>query len=80
MAYLDDIEQTAQIGIRTNGSANSTLFPEVTWNDLRERLNEENIAFAESRITMTMTVITVKHSDFNNTINQINHIGFEILN
>ena len=48
--------------------------------NLRNNLNAANIKFAENRLTMTMTIINVKYSDFNNAVNEIHHTGFEILN
>ena len=66
-------ERTAAIGVQLNG-----------WSDdaqkLRDSLTESKIKFAENTLTMTMTIINVKHSDFNNAINEIHHTGFEILN
>ena len=66
-------ERTAAIGVQLNG-----------WSDdaqkLRDSLTESKIKFAENTLTMTMTIINVKHSDFNNAVNEIHHTGFEILN
>ena len=66
-------ERTATIGVQLNG-----------WSDdaqkLRDSLTESKIKFAENTLTMTMTIINVKYSDFNNAVNEIHHTGFEILN
>ena len=66
-------ERTAAIGVQLNG-----------WSDdaqkLRDSLTKSKIKFAENTLTMTMTIINVKHSDFNNAVNEIHHTGFEILN
>ena len=66
-------ERTAAIGVQLNG-----------WSDdaqkLRDSLTESKIKFAENTLTMTMTIINVKYSDFNNAVNEIHHTGFEILN
>ena len=66
-------EKTAAIGVQLNG-----------WSDdaqkLRDSLTESKIKFAENTLTMTMTIINVKYSDFNNAVNEIHHPGFEILN
>ena len=70
-------ERTAAIGIKTEISGYQTY---IGLKKLRENLNTADIKFAENRLTLTMTIINVKYSDFNNTVNQINHIGFEILN
>ena len=67
------IERTAAIGVQLNG-----------WSDdaqkLRDSLTKSGIKFAENTLTMTMTIINVKYSDFNNAVNEIHHTGFEILN
>ena len=67
------IERTAAIGVQLNG-----------WSDdaqkLRDSLTKSKIKFAENTLTMTMTIINVKYSDFNNAVNEIHHTGFEILN
>ena len=75
-------ERTAAIGIKTidDASATSTLYQSVNIQDLRENLNRANIKFAENRLTMTMTVINVKYSDFDNASTWIGITGFEILN
>ena len=75
-------ERTAAIGIKTidDASATSTLHQSVNIQELRDNLNAADIKFAETRLTMTMTIINVKYSDFNNAVNEIHHTGFEILN
>ena len=75
-------EKTAAIGIKTidDAAATSTLYQSVNIKELRDNLNAANIKFAENRLTMTMTIINVKYSDFNNAVNEIHHTGFEILN
>ena len=75
-------ERTAAIGIKTIDDANatSTLYQSVNIQELRNNLNAANIKFAENRLTMTMTIINVKHSDFNDAIAVIADTGFEILN
>ena len=70
-------ERTAAIGIKTEISGYQT---HVGLKKLRENLNTADIKFAENRLTMTMTIINVKYSDFNNAVNEIHHTGFEILN
>ena len=66
-------ERTAAIGVQLNG-----------WSDdaqkLRDSLNKSKIKFAENTLTMTMTIINVKYSDFNNASKIITDAGFEILN
>ena len=66
-------EKTAAIGVQLNG-----------WSDdaqkLRDSLNKSKIKFAENTLTMTMTTIYVKNSDFNDAIAVIADTGFEILN
>jgi hypothetical protein len=76
------IEKTAAIGIKTidDISATSTLYQSVNIEELRNNLNAANIKFAKSRITPTLTIISVKHSDFNDAVTVIIDTGFEILN
>ena len=66
-------ERTAAIGVQLNG-----------WSDdaqkLRDSLIESKIKFAENTLTMTMTIINVKYSDFDNASKVITDAGFEILN
>ena len=66
-------EKTAAIGVQLNG-----------WSDdaqkLRDSLNKSKIKFAENTLTMTMTIINVKYSDFNNASKIITDAGFETLN
>ena len=66
-------ERTAAIGVQLNG-----------WSDdaqkLRDSLNKSKIKFAENTLTMTMTIINVKYSDFDNASKVITDAGFEILN
>ena len=66
-------ERTAAIGVQLNG-----------WSDdaqkLRDILTESKIKFAENTLTMTMTIINVKYSDFDNASKVITDAGFEILN
>ena len=66
-------ERTAAIGVQLNG-----------WSDdaqkLRDSLTESKIKFAENTLTMTMTIINVKYSDFENASKIITDAGFEILN
>ena len=66
-------EKTAAIGVQLNG-----------WSDdahkLRDSLTESKIKFAENTLTMTMTIINVKYSDFDNASKVITDAGFEILN
>ena len=75
-------ERTAAIGIKTIDDANatSTLHQSVNIQELRDNLNAANIKFAENRLTMTMTIINVKYSDFDNASKIITDTGFEILN
>ena len=75
-------EKTAAIGIKTIDDANatSTLHQSVNIQDLRNNLNAANIKFAENTLTMTMTIINVKYSDFDNASKIITDAGFEILN
>ena len=67
------IERTAGIGVQLNG-----------WSDdaqkLRDSLTKSKIKFAENTLTMTMTIINVKYSDFDNASKVITDAGFEILN
>ncbi len=66
-------ERTAAIGVQLNG-----------WSDdaqkLRDSLTKSGIKFAENRLTLTMTIINVKYSDFDNASKIITDAGFEILN
>ena len=66
-------ERTAAIGVQLNG-----------WSDdaqkLRDSLTESKIKFEENTLTMTMTIINVKYSDFDNASKIITDTGFEILN
>ena len=66
-------ERTAAIGVQLNG-----------WSDdaqkLRDSLTESKIKFAENILTMTMTIINVKYSDYDNASKVITDAGFEILN
>ena len=66
-------ERTAAIGVQLNG-----------WSDdaqkLRDSLTKSKIKFAENTLTMTMTIINVKYSDFDNASKVITDAGFEILN
>ena len=66
-------ERTVAIGVQLNG-----------WSDdaqkLRDSLTESKIKFAENTLTMTMTIINVKYSDFDNASKVITDAGFEILN
>ena len=66
-------ERTAAIGVQLNG-----------WSDdaqkLRDSLTKRKIKFAENTLTMTMTIINVKYSDFDNASKIITDAGFEILN
>ena len=66
-------ERTAAIGVQLNG-----------WSDdaqkLRDSLTESKIKFAENTLTMTMTIINVKYSDFDIASKIITDAGFEILN
>ena len=70
-------ERTAAIGIKTEISGYQT---HIGLKKFRDNLNTADIKFAENRLTMTMTIINVKYSDFNNAVNEIHHTGFEILN
>ena len=66
-------ERTAAIGVQLNG-----------WSDdaqkLRDSLTKSGIKFAENTLTMTMTIINVKYSDFDNSSKVITDAGFKILN
>ena len=66
-------EKTAAIGINT-----SSAYEDIQ--TLRDNLTKQNIKFAENRLTMTMTIINVKYSDFDNASKIITDTGFEILN
>mgnify|MGYP000150238575 CR=1 FL=1 len=66
-------EKTAAIGINT-----SSGYEDIQ--TLRDNLTKQNIKFAENRLTMTMTIINVKYSDFDNASKIITDTGFEILN
>ena len=70
-------ERTAAIGIKTDGLSTTLL---LNFQKLRDNLNAANIKFAENRLTLTMTVINVKYSDFDNASKIITDTGFEILN
>jgi hypothetical protein len=66
-------EKTAAIGINTSyGYENIQT--------LRDNLSTADIKFAENRLTLTMTIINVKHSNFDNASKIITDTGFEILN
>ena len=67
-------ERTAAIGIKTDE------YQLLNIQKLRDNLNAANIKFAENRLTMTMTIINVKYSDFDNASKIITDTGFEILN
>ena len=75
-------EKTAAIGIKTidDAAATSTLYQSVNIKELRDNLNAADIKFAENRLTMTMTIINVKYSDFDNASKIITDTGFKILN
>ena len=68
-------ERTAAIGIKTEAITQGFMLKK-----LRENLNTANIKFAENRLTLTMTTINVKYSDFDNASKIIADTGFEILN
>ena len=68
-------ERTAAIGIKTEAITQGFMLKK-----LRDNLNTADIKFAENRLTLTMTTINVKHSDFNNASKIIADTGFEILN
>ena len=67
-------ERTAAIGIKTDE------YQLLNIQKLRDNLNAADIKFAENRLTMTMTIINVKYSDFDNASKIITDAGFEILN
>ena len=69
-----EAERTAAIGVQLNVHFNDDI------QKLRNNLTKGNIKFAENRLTMTMTIINVKHSDFDNASKIITDTGFEILN
>ena len=64
-------------GIKTEISGYQT---HIGLKKLRENLNTADIKFAENRLTLTMTIINVKYSDFDNASKIITDAGFEILN
>ena len=66
-------ERTAAIGVQLNGFSDDVQ-------KLRNNLTRGNIKFAENRLTLTMTTINVKYSDFDNASKIITDTGFEILN
>ena len=66
-------ERTAAIGVQLNGFSDDVQ-------KLRDNLTKQSIKFAENRLTMTMTIINVKYSDFDNASKIITDAGFEILN
>ena len=68
-------ERTAAIGIKTEVINQGFMLKK-----LRDNLNTADIKFAENRLTLTMTTINVKHSDFDNASKIIADTGFEILN
>ena len=68
-------ERTAAIGIKTEAITQGFMLKK-----LRENLNTADIKFAENRLTLTMTTINVKYSDFDNASKIITDAGFEILN
>ena len=70
-------ERTAAIGIKSEISGYQS---HVGLKKLRENLNTADIKFAENRLTLTMTIINVKYSDFDNASKIITDTGFEILN
>ena len=69
-----EAERTAAIGVQLNVHFNDDI------QKLRNNLTKGNIKFAENRLTMTMTIINVKHSDFDNASKIITDAGFKILN
>ena len=71
------VERTAAIGIKTEISGYQT---HIGLKKLRDSLTESKIKFAENTLTMTMTIINVKYSDFDNASKVITDAGFEILN
>ena len=68
-------EKTAAIGIKTEAVTQGFMLKK-----LRDNLNTADIKFAENRLTLTMTTINVKYSDFDNASKIIADTGFEILN
>ena len=68
-------ERTAAIGIKTEAVTKGFMLKK-----LRDNLNTADIKFAENRLTLTMTIINVKHSNFDNASKIITDTGFEILN
>ncbi len=68
-------ERTAAIGIKTEAITQGFMLKK-----LRDNLNTADIKFAENRLTLTMTTINVKYSDFENASKIITDAGFEILN
>ena len=68
-------ERTAAIGIKTEAITQGFMLKK-----LRDNLNTADIKFAENRLTLTMTTINVKYSDFYNASKIIADTGFEILN
>ena len=69
-----EAERTAAIGVQLNVHFNDDI------QKLRDSLTKSKIKFAENRLTMTMTIINVKYSDFDNASKIITDTGFEILN
>ena len=69
-----EAERTAAIGVQLNVHFNDDI------QKLRDSLTKSKIKFAENRLTMTMTIINVKYSDFDNASKVITDIGFKILN
>ena len=67
-------ERTAAIGIKTDE------YQLLNFQKLRDSLTKSEIKFAENTLTMTMTIINVKYSDFDNASKIITDAGFEILN
>ena len=68
-------ERTAAIGSKTEAVTQGFMLKK-----LRDNLNTADIKFAENRLTLTMTTINVKYSDFDNASKIIADTGFEILN
>ena len=69
-----EAERTAAIGVQLNVHFNDDI------QKLRDSLTKSKIKFAENRLTMTMTIINVKYSDFDNASKIIIDAGFKILN
>jgi|TARA_R110000824_G_scaffold14473_3_gene61568 hypothetical protein len=69
-----EAERTAAIGVQLNVHFNDDI------QKLRDSLTKSKIKFAENRLTMTMTIINVKYSDFDNASKIITDAGFKILN